>query len=774
MPAEHISAINERRRLILAEIERLENELGVISDPSDHIHQLQQDFNNLLDEESEWTPDPLPDPFTILPPELWPNIIPGHVEEVLNLTLVSPEWRQIICSIPSLWTTVILNKATPDCLARAVTCIHLSRPLKLYISIGAPLEAWKQIAPIIIGETHRIHALTLNNIDHEQGVAIVTAFDSLPALKSIRFPFNYRHRRHFFQRPWLEDESGYDPAWVTPQLCIEGNLIEPKRVTIGRFDEQTVEFVTKFSGIEHIELYDEDLQRKPPIQKSPNSLLPSITTLSYWGSDVTRVFQYTGHNLTNLDTEIDLYNIPSLLNNLVQFPVLDRLFLQVNQVTKDGVEYNETSNNSLRSVKSLKLRFMARSFWASDTTTQELLEAIDSHAELLILIFDLLTEQMPLVEKVDLSEEFRFGPAFGYIRTLRNLKSLSLDPTVPIISGRRCVTPEFERLATLPYRIPAMSMDWIQHQSLRYLSISPPGSPDPSSSQTESDNTQPWYSVSSTPIPTVTSLDLSILKPLFFNFGYFPNLTSIGFYGYLNQLGLICISDFLEELILQPRRWPSLESINLSGHWVEWDLVILMLERRNVVSRGAVKAITSLGYFGDLPYKLSYPISQLFRGKFSERIPLSEYSVDAVGKTLWNRNVHGCRTCIRMFKPCSKSPIDTPYLERSLGVAELAQRHELPPESLRADPLLSTSEMEWLKGKHERRLRYMHLHTEGAKIFSRPSNCTNFIEALPSFRVWLDLAFNPADAKASLLSDSAFTPPIPKQSVDPPNKAHIS
>ncbi|KIM21350.1 hypothetical protein M408DRAFT_29659 [Serendipita vermifera MAFF 305830] len=728
IPAEHIAAINERRRLLLVKIERLANELNGILDPSDHIHRLQQDYNNLMDEESEWTPDPLPDPFTVLPPELWPNIIPDNVEEVLNLTLVSPKWCQNILSMPSLWTTVILDKATPDCLARAVMCIHLSHPLKIYIYIGVPLEAWKQIASTILGESHRIDALTLDNINHEQGVAIITAFDSLPALECVRFPFHRRSRRYLTHVPWLEDPGQFmvsdpmdpvllqqlcskinlDPAWVTPQLCIEDNLIEPKRVTIGRFDEHAVKFLTRFSGLEHIELYDEDLGRKLPTQKSSNLLLPSVTTLSYWGSDVTRVFQYTGRNLTTLDTEINICDIFSLLNSLVQFPVLNRLVLQVHQAIKAGTEYDGAPNSSLPSIRSLELRFMRRTFyWASDiTTAQELLEAIDNHEELLILIFDLLAELMHLVERVYMRDEFRVGPAVRYIQTLHNLRSLYFHPSVPSIRGIHCVTPDFERLAILPYRIPPVSMDWIQHQSLQQLSISPPTFLDPLSPQTESDNTQPLYSVSSTPILTVTSLNLSILNPLFFNFGCFPNLTSIGFYGIIGELGLICIGDFLEELILQPRRWPSLESIDLSSHWVEWDLVILMLERRNLVSRGAVKAIKTLGYRG-LPYKLSYPISHLLQ----------------VGKILWDRNVHGCLKCIRMFKPCIKPPIDTPNSHGVSGVAELALHHELPPESLRTDPPLSVSAMEWLKGKHERRLKYMHLHMEGEKIFDRSSDC---------------------------------------------------
>lgn len=482
MSTERIEAIKQQQRLLLAEIDRLDDESA---GNSYRIHELQQDYNKLVDEESEMTPGLLPDPFTVLPPELWPHIIPDYMEEVLKNTLVSLKWRQNIFSMPSLWTRVDLDERIEDYLNKAITCIHFSRPLKIDLHIDLSFEAWKEIAPMILGEGYRIKSLTLYEMNHEQGVATVTAFDSLPALRYIKFPFNYRRSGSILE--WWQDPDQFivtgpmdpnllqqlcskinlDPAWATPELCVEGDLIEPETVTISRLDEQTATFLNKFRNLKRIRLYEVDSNRKTSTQKSTDSLLPSITNLLYRGLDVTQAFQYIGNTLTRLDTEINICDIASLLDSLVQFPVLERLALQVNQAVKKGAEYNKTGNSSLLSIKILKMKFI---YCASDTTmTQESPGAINNHEKLPILLFDLFAGRTSLVEEVELRGELHFGPTIRYIQTLRNIKSLYLDPHPPIFGRIHGVTPEFEELATLSYQIPAMSIDWAQHQHLQKL-----------------------------------------------------------------------------------------------------------------------------------------------------------------------------------------------------------------------------------------------------------------------------------------------------------------
>jgi hypothetical protein len=105
-------------------------------------------------------------------------------------------------------------------------------------------------------------------------------------------------------------------------------------------------------------------------------------------------------------------------------------------------------------------------------------------------------------------------------------------------------------------------------------------------------------------------------------------------------------SDFFEELLLQPNQWPSLETIVIRGDFMEWDILVLMLQRRNFVAKFKVKKINAVQFDGDLPYKLVYPISQLLKGTFPETNPLRELSIEEIGFRLCNpelcvARVHG-------------------------------------------------------------------------------------------------------------------------------------
>ena len=62
----------------------------------------------------------------------------------------------------------------------------------------------------------------------------------------------------------------------------------------------------------------------------------------------------------------------------------------------------------------------------------------------------------------------------------------------------------------------------------------------------------------------------------------------------------------------------------------------MMLERRNFGTQENVKHIRTLELDVSLPYKLLYPITQLLKGKFPERPPLSEFAIDEIGKKLFD------------------------------------------------------------------------------------------------------------------------------------------
>ena len=113
----------------------------------------------------------------------------------------------------------------------------------------------------------------------------------------------------------------------------------------------------------------------------------------------------------------------------------------------------------------------------------------------------------------------------------------------------------------------------------------------------------------------------------------FPRLEEISLYGTPSAL---FAGDFLVKLLLQPDLYPFLETIGIYGHFVEWDLLILMLERRNFVSRQETIRIRRVQLRISISYKLLHPILVLLQGKYLHRDSIATFSAIAVGRLIWD------------------------------------------------------------------------------------------------------------------------------------------
>jgi len=129
------------------------------------------------------------------------------------------------------------------------------------------------------------------------------------------------------------------------------------------------------------------------------------------------------------------------------------------------------------------------------------------------------------------------------------------------------------------------------------------------------------------------TLSLRVENPVAWDLGLFPRLERIELSG---DPSATLAGDFFEELLLQPGSCPSLEEVGIRGHFVEWDLLILLLERRNLVTKPGITRIKAIQVGSDIPYKLLYPLLALLRGKYPHRDSIDEFSGMAIGKMLWD------------------------------------------------------------------------------------------------------------------------------------------
>ena len=131
---------------------------------------------------------------------------------------------------------------------------------------------------------------------------------------------------------------------------------------------------------------------------------------------------------------------------------------------------------------------------------------------------------------------------------------------------------------------------------------------------------------------SVTYLSLSLIHPICWDLASFPAVKHICL------AESIWASDLFEQLAVRPSDCPNLEHITVEGMYYEWDILLLMLERRNFATRVGVSAIQSIKFSSELPFKLLHPISDLLRGHFITQMRMADFSLEAIAKRLFNRS----------------------------------------------------------------------------------------------------------------------------------------
>ncbi|KAG8819754.1 hypothetical protein FRC17_010342 [Serendipita sp. 399] len=183
-------------------------------------------------------------------------------------------------------------------------------------------------------------------------------------------------------------------------------------------------------------------------------------------------------------------------------------------------------------------------------------------------------------------------------------------------------------------------------------------------------------------------------------------------------------SEVLEQLIMVPATCSRLRKIEFITPYQEWDMLLLMLERRNFLRNPNVCPIQEIKFrFARPTRKLLLPISSLLAGKFVERLPIEEYSVTAVSQSFANVSKPDCPICVLIFKEC---PVYDPS-ETYFWPGEMA----IPSDELSivsgmvADPPLPADVSSWLSGKTSRREMAIRMSNDARKRGKRIRVCSS-------------------------------------------------
>jgi hypothetical protein len=252
----------------------------------------------------------------------------------------------------------------------------------------------------------------------------------------------------------------------------------------------------------------------------------------------------------------------------------------------------------------------------------------------------------------------------------------------------------------------------------------------------------PSFIISGEAVAGITSLTIITEKRVRWEFYSLSALKELELTEARESVVMVWASDALEAILMRPCDLPVLEKIKLTGECFEWDILLLMLERRILYSHLGISHINTLVLPHDLLYKLLHPIAELLQGKLPEREANEQFSLTAVGQRLWDNDMcveikhsaprltslplsPGCFSCCYAFRNCDALTIAGVEFEDThpCDVTILALGYELPSEYLTAYPPLTLEVAKWLSGKPIRRRGFVRNKENSARKFYRERHC---------------------------------------------------
>ncbi|KAG8841636.1 hypothetical protein FRB91_004803 [Serendipita sp. 411] len=543
----------------------------------------------------------LNDPLAELPREIWEEIFVGmfgdiddarYTEDLLGFLNVSKSWCNRLLSAPRLWTRIVVDDYLEDELAKLVICLELSGSSPLEVKVRSNHRQWEKVLGLLMPHSSRIKAIVwgAGGLPAFWTENPIQSFGPLPALEHLYFPNYFFYPSETFslsQTPGLKSiaslANGLNEAQKYAELPITRALLY--------LDEHKSERIpSQWDCLSHLEL-----------SGRPHSIL---TALSH----------HRGESMVSFTVS----NIPldSLEELLAQLQLYNLQTLSLTMWTASAIPTHHTEED----IRLLSLRKAKVDFCGDD-------RRIDSRAKGWLL--HTVAKTMPRLEELRL--RFTTVPlsALGHLRTLPNLWRLELDGLVD--NGEeeiRCLLPHLKAL----HCHSRISGPRIHSSELREYTVQDDANPVDVTPPAPNSCLLPLSSSQSLVRLSIRhhaiALDLTnfpVLEELAMGFGvrtppnehYYP----------------VWQSDVLEQLILIPATCRNLRKIEFSTPFQEWDMLLLMLERRNFLRNPDIHRIEEIIFNAQPTHKLITPISSLLAGKFVARLPIEEYSITAISRS---------------------------------------------------------------------------------------------------------------------------------------------
>ncbi|PVF98455.1 hypothetical protein CPB86DRAFT_873316, partial [Serendipita vermifera] len=640
------------------------------------LQDLQKTYNGVVDSLNALNPISRQDPLDRLPAELFHTIIHETVtdfhrifsqylpdfDQVLSLTLVSMRWQDTILGMPLLWTCIHVNRRDHDFIAKIKTCIILSRDLPINLYFNLSLSDYGSTMELLSSHKSRI-----------QGVSFGIFPYHLALLRSniMKMIINILGQLHPLPNLTLFWWRGGGNPGTLPRLLLEqfSSLREISGVEIDIELLQTkhahgLRKVVVPTNLETLMTVQDNLPALTHVHLPFHHSLSSTRSRSIesvskdlkylrWKHLVCRAtvsphtlqFLPRMGDLESLAIEVTFSSLGRLLLTLHQLSHLQALELLLTDHKQEPKillsEIKVLPNYQVKSLNIVVPEWMVPAPW--------------NLARFLPGVSAALLKAVPMVERLkatvpsgldypQLLEWGRFSRLLDISLTITHDSSFEAHYELP----SSVCNVHLEAHPTIWDKFSSSSAHKLVTSDLGFSR---------SGSEVPCLHGSKW--------PTLAVLATS--RQLSFESGTFIHLREFTLkLGYPPYNGAWYTGDdttrFCQAFALQPKQLPGLKSLTFHG-LPQWDILILMLKRRNINQMGRIERIDTLNLKAHCPIQLTDHIVSLLQGKYPLQISLYELSPHASFELIADRSVHGCMACLQCLRICTMPPLTGDGLE---------------------------------------------------------------------------------------------------------------
>jgi hypothetical protein len=587
------------------------------------------------------------DPMEKLPHELVLNIFAeiaphirysdtvGSIQDLLCLTMVSKKWRNFILSEPLLWTHLTLDPERYDNFAAISLQLRLSNPLPLTVEAYLDFEQWDTLRPMLLQSSDRIETVLIHGFRlHSSHGEYARENYLLNFLEKLGLLSNLRHLaggwitygRPFSIKGFLDRYLSLNQVTGIP-LSIQDLQNAKDRLNIKSLttydDVKTVlPIIESIGSLKKVGLSASSSPPRPRREETEaeGSGNESISThqlgwtnLSYGAYD-SRSLVPLLHRLSSLsDLNIQLILgtnfLETVATRLHQLEHLKSLSIHFNIMTGDTIRAPSdlSPNCSVRSLRILIDTIMSGPYELNDRKPKE--TAYKSSEVIVTTLLDIT----PKVAKLNLwlggSQTFPLSCLEKYFTG--NDLSLCLRPDTTEKSRKLFVPPSVQKV-TLSGGINisrsltsqfVKTLEVYEYYPSKYEEVTDIGM---------ELNLEDWVALEEIYLHR---------RPVAWNKFSLPFLKKVSINmkkGGDRALAIHGITAFIKELACRPGSYPSLEEIELN-ECPEWDILMIMLERRNLLQGSGIKKIRTIKLGSPCSLEIQRIISGLLAGKWTER-----------------------------------------------------------------------------------------------------------------------------------------------------------